>query len=161
VDASLSQEGGPSGIWDLGRPTKPNPKGAGDQSMSVKQGALEVSPDVALQDPRGMAKATLLEAQPRSVNARPVATLTPRDVTRALLEQLEEEQTRGRDTGRYDPGVGVSGRPKPRSTRAPTGKLKIAYGTRVLRRRSLHSSPRPGKPATRRREAGGSMAATE
>jgi hypothetical protein len=42
-----------------------------------------------------MAKATLLEAQPRSVNARPVATLTPRGVTRALLEELEEEQTRG------------------------------------------------------------------
>ena len=128
--------------------------------MSVKRGASGVSPDVAPQGPRDMAKATLLEAQPRSVNARPVATLTQRGVTRALLEQLEEEQTRGRDTGRYDPGVGASGRPKSRSTRVPMGKLKIAYGTRVLRRRSLHSSPGPGKPATWRREAGGSMAAT-
>src|SRR5262249_34935218 len=32
---------------------------------------------------------------------------------------------------------------------------------RALRRRSLHSSPGPGKPATWRREAGGSMAASE
>src|ERR1700694_2213438 len=31
----------------------------------------------------------------------------------------------------------------------------IAYGTRVLGRRSLHSSPRRGKPATWRRETGG------
>src|SRR2546425_12325494 len=31
----------------------------------------------------------------------------------------------------------------------------IAYGTRVLRRRSLHSSQRTGKPSTRRRETGG------
>jgi hypothetical protein len=126
VNASLSQKGGPSGNRDLGQPTKPNPKGKGDHSMSVKQGPSRVSHDAALQDPRGMVKATLLEVQPRSVDARPVATLTQRDVAGALPEQVGEEQARRRDTGRYNPGVGVSGRPKPRSIRAFMGKLKIA-----------------------------------
>ena len=161
MDVSLSQKGGPSGNWDLGQPTKPDPKGEGDQSMSVKQGPLGVSPDAALQDPRGMVKAALLEVQPRSVDARPVATLTQRDVARALPEELGEEQARRRDTGRSNPGVGVSGRPKPRSTRASTRNLKIAYRARAPGRRSLHSSPRPGEPATWRREAGSSMAVTE
>jgi hypothetical protein len=92
VDASLSQKGGPSGIWDLGRPTKPDSKGKGDQSMSVKRGTSRVSYGVAPQDPRGMAKAILLEVQPRSVNARPVATLAQRGVARALPEELGEEQ---------------------------------------------------------------------
>ena len=123
-----------------------------------KAGASRVSHDVAPQDPRGMVKAALLEVQSRSVDARPVATLTQRDVARALPEELGEEQARGRDTGRSDPGVGMSGRPKPRSIRASTRKLKIAYGARAPGRRSPHSSPRPGKPATWRRGAGGSMA---
>jgi hypothetical protein len=126
VNASLSQKGDPSGDRDLGQPTKPDPKGEDDHSMSVKRGVSRVSRDVALQDPRGMVKAVLLEVQARSVDARPVATLTQRDVACALPEELGEEQARRRDTGRYNPGVGLSGRPKPRSTRASTGKLKIA-----------------------------------
>ena len=43
--------------------------------MSVKRGASGVSPDVAPRGPCGMAKATLLEAQPRSDHASPAATL--------------------------------------------------------------------------------------
>ena len=38
--------------------------------------------------------------------------------------------------------------------RCMSEKLGIAYGTRVLWQRSLHSSPRTGKPFTWRREAG-------
>lgn len=45
----------------------------------------------------------------------------------------------------------------PTLERTTSAKHTIAYGTRVLWRRSLHSSPRPGKPATWRREAGSSM----
>src|SRR5262245_3558862 len=99
--------------------------------------------------------------QPRSVAARPVATLTQRDVAWALPEEVGEEPARRRDTGRSNPGVGVSGRPQPRSIRASTRELKIAYRARAPGRRSLHRSPRPGKPVTWRREAGSSMAVTE
>jgi hypothetical protein len=63
VDVSLSQRGGPPGNRDLGQPTKPDPKGEGDQSLSVKQGPVGVSPDAVLQDPRGMVKAALLEVR--------------------------------------------------------------------------------------------------
>ena len=99
MNASLSQKGGPSGNRDLGQPTKPNPKGKGDQSMSVKQGPSGVSHDAALQDPRGMVKAALLEVQPRSVDARPVATLTQRDVACALPEQLGRSKPAGEILG--------------------------------------------------------------
>ena len=45
----------------------------------------------------------------------------------------------------------------PTLERITSAKRTIAYGTRVLRRRSPHSSPRPGKPVTWRRGAGSSM----
>jgi len=53
-------------------------------------------------------------------------------------------------------GVGMSGRPNPHY-RATAMNFRIAYGARALWRRSPHSSPRPGKPATWRRAAGVSM----
>ena len=49
----------------------------------------------------------------------------------------------------------MSGTPTSRSTRSAPTERGIAYGTRVLWRRSLHSSPRTGEPSTRRRETGG------
>jgi hypothetical protein len=54
------------------------------------------------------------------------------------------------------PGVGMSGRPNP-CYRANPRNFRIAYGARALGQRSLHSSPRAGKPSTWRREAGVSM----
>lgn len=54
------------------------------------------------------------------------------------------------------PGVRMSGRPNPRYS-ATRGNFRIAYGARAPRQRSLHSSPRSGKPVTWRREAGVSM----
>src|SRR5688572_24180438 len=47
-----------------------------------------------------------------------------------------------------------NGAPTVRSIRLTCSKRGIAYGARALWRRSLHSSPRAGKPSTWRREAG-------
>src|SRR5205807_2262108 len=49
----------------------------------------------------------------------------------------------------------MSGAPTTRSIRSAPTERGIAYGTRVLRRRSLRSSPRTGEPSTWRRETGG------
>lgn len=52
-------------------------------------------------------------------------------------------------------GVGMSGQPNPHY-RATEMNFRIAYGARALRRRSSNSSPRAGKPSTRRSGAGDS-----
>jgi hypothetical protein len=54
------------------------------------------------------------------------------------------------------PGVGMSGRPNPRS-RAGSGNTRSTVGGRPPRRRSPRSSRRSGKPATGRRGAGYSI----
>jgi hypothetical protein len=54
------------------------------------------------------------------------------------------------------PGVGMSGRPKPRSSTV-SGNTRSTVGGRPPRRRSPRSSPRAGKPPTWRRGAGCSM----
>src|SRR5262249_16617198 len=53
------------------------------------------------------------------------------------------------------PFKGMSGTPTLRSIRSAPTERGIAYGTRVLRRRSLRNSPRARKPSTWPRETGG------
>ena len=54
----------------------------------------------------------------------------------------------------------MSGAPTSRSTCSAPSERGIAYGTRVLWQRSLHSSPRTGEPSTWRRETGGRITKT-
>jgi hypothetical protein len=60
-----------------------------------------------------MVKATLLEAQPRQVHARPAATLVIAASPRARLAVYESGKVRGEKHQVMNLGVGVSGRPKP------------------------------------------------
>ena len=59
---SLLQEGG-SWATNLGRPADSRPKGTEDHSMPEKRETDEVSESAVPRDPRGKAKAGLLEVQ--------------------------------------------------------------------------------------------------
>jgi len=145
------------GQRNLGQPAYPRPKGTGDHSMPAKRRSAEVSKAAVPQDPRGKVKAKLPEVQSRP--EYPQSRRYADSVRRHHVSPLScsgEASPRDEVTGGHTPGVGMSGRPKPRS-RTTSEKPKIAYGARALWRRSLRSSPRPGKPATWRREAGGEM----
>ena len=114
----------------------------------------------ALQDPHGMAKAGLPEAQSPAVNVRtrrndawnrcrvvswhePVGRDSLRDVERRSVRAVKE----------------MRGRPTPCSIRTTRTYRGIAYGARALRRRSARSSRRshdlPGRPGKPRHRAKG------
>src|SRR5258705_11637063 len=59
----------------LGQPTYLKPKRRRGQEHVGKAGDEEASQAVALQDPRGMVRATLLEVQPWLVHSRPTDIL--------------------------------------------------------------------------------------
>src|SRR4051794_35869332 len=119
--ASLSQKGGSRtnlpGSTDL--PETGN--GVGGPKPVSKAEDEEVSQAVALQDPHGMAKATLLEAQPWLVHCRLAVTLAIAASPSAAAKSGCQKTTlcmrvvlgsRGKHRA-MRPGVRVSGRPKP------------------------------------------------
>lgn len=122
--------------------------------MPLKREMPEDAYGIVPQDPRDMVKATLLEAQSPVMQrhiSRPQRLKNEtfgRQWSLALHCYLPTEGTvrnhltqgDGRDT--Y---VALA--------RLTSRKCGIAYGMRVLWRRSLHSSPRTGKPSTWRRQA--------
>ena len=124
--------------------------------MPEKRESLKGADSAVPQDPRDKAKATLPEPQ------SPAVEMHTRGYS--AYNAALPGAARSRFAGRHlrlarrwlaKPLKGMSGAPTSRSTRSASTERGIAYGTRVLWRRSLRSSPRTGEPSTWRRETGG------
>jgi hypothetical protein len=87
----------------------------------------------------------------RPYQARRYAGYRDATVLDGILHRLSNDLSVGYQ--RMTLGVGMNGRPNPRS-QATSVNFRIAYGARALGQRSFRSSPRTGKPSTWRREAG-------
>ena len=141
----------------LGRLAYLDGKPRGDKSMPGKRWPSGGVQGGVLRDPHDMAKAGLLEVQSPAVRVRTLRN---------------DAWNRCRVMPRYEPEIGasprdaeprparavkeMSGRPVSCSTRMTKTYRGIAYGMRVLRRRSARSSRRshdlpgrPGKPVHR------------
>lgn len=105
------------------------------------------------QDPCDMVKAELLELQFPAVQS---TLVDKRQGTTQPSQSCYSHQRLESSLGwRWvmNPFKGMSGAPTSRC-RSSCWEQRIAYRVRALRRRSLHSSQRAGKPPTWRRKAG-------
>ena len=137
-----------------------DPKGKGDNSMPGNHRSCSDVWDGAVGDPRDMAKAGLLEAQSPAVNVR-----TRRNDAWNRCRVVSRHEPVGRDSLRDAERRSVRavkemrGRPTPCSIRTTRTYHGIAYGARVLGRRSARSSRRshdlPGRPGKPDRRAKG------
>jgi hypothetical protein len=136
-------------------------KADGDNSMPLKREVSEGVYGTVPQDPRDTARATLLKAQLPAINGHPPATTPNSWDRRYTTDGRKPSEPSGWWAVRNDLTQGSERAAYVALTRLNRRERGIAYGTRVLRRRSLHSSRgsnapprRAGKPLTGQREAG-------
>ena len=127
----------------------------GDRSMPSKQEMAEGVYAIVLQGPRDMVKAELPESQfpvlqSSSLRSQRLYTRSHRHT----LVMYSPAEPFGRWTVRNDLTQGNGRDTYVALSRLANEECGIAYGTRVLWRRSPRSSPRTGKPSTWRRGAG-------
>jgi hypothetical protein len=153
----FTQKGGVRKIKTLGSTAYLEAKAKRDNSMPLKRGMPESVYGIASQDPRDTVRAGLPEPQfpaMQSHISRPQRILGgTAGIWRIPI--LRQNLPAGRAVGN-DPTEGNGrGTYLALEIRLTLRECGIAYGARALRRRSLRSSPRAGKPpTTRRREAG-------
>lgn len=130
-------------------------KANGDKSMPSKRGMAEGVYATVPQDPRDMVKAELPESQSpelRISSPRPQRLYQRGHRHTPVMYSPTEPLSRW--TVGNDPTQGDGRDTYVALLRLANEECGIAYGTRVLWRRSLRSSSRTGKPSTWRREAG-------
>ena len=129
-----------------------------DRSMPSKRGKLEGAEGLASQDPCDMTKAGLLEAQFLAVIGTPLDYSAWKRGHRDTPGGRRSAECSARWASGNDPDQGNERAVYVALDTSTTRKRGIAYGTRVLWRRSPHSSRRcharprrTGKPSTGRR----------
>lgn len=134
----------------------PEAKADGDNSMPSKRELPEgVYGRVVPQGPRDRARATLLEPQsPTMKRSVPRSQRLKRGRRYTTTDEMSSEPS-GRRVAGSDPAQGDGrGAYLALEERLMLRECGMAYGTRVLWLRSLHSSPGAGKPPAWRRETG-------
>jgi hypothetical protein len=127
----------------------------GDRSMPSKQEMVEGVYAIVPQGPRDMVKAELPESQfPGLQSSSPRSQRLYKRGHRHTLVMYSPAEPFGRRTVGNDPTQGNGRDTYVALSRLANEECGIAYGTRVLWRRSPRSSPRTGKPSTWRRGAG-------
>ena len=102
-------------MTNLGRPAHPRPKGTGDHNLPEKREQARSAHRTSRKTRTARSGLDCSKSNPDRGMCSPAATLTQRGVTACRVFVFCTRQTRAVRYREMIPGVGMSGRPNPRS----------------------------------------------